>query len=415
MAEEGTFLDLIEQIDAQDAHALNTRESAARVWTRDDPGFVTSITQGRSRRSTAKDRRVQEAYRTARRETMKLIDRVRSGSLPDFWLKEAMSTSDFGILFGDIIDRQTMGFFAEVPPIWRNFIKVGSVRDFRTANRYQVTGGEGQLPIVKEGDEYTAASLVPSKIGISVKKYGKRMPFTFEAMINDDLGLLTDTPRRFARAARRTESKFATGLYVGASGPLGTVYTSGNKNQIITANGAASNNPVLGIQGLQDGLQVLANMKDDEGEPISIDAVELIVSPALERMALNLLNTQQIIIGADSGAYRQVIDNWMRNRLRLSVDPYLPIVASSANGNTSWFLAAAATGDRPAFEIDYIRGYENPQLFMKSPNAIRVGGGTVDPMQGSFEDDTLDYKIRHIFGGGTIEPRATVGSNGSAS
>lgn len=401
-----SFLELIEEIDARD---LATRESFTTIWTRDDPNYSTSITQGQNRRNNSNN----PGYRRALIETLRLIDRVREGSLPDFWLKEAMSTSDFPILFGDVIDRQTLGFFAEVPQVWRNFIKTGTVRDFRTAQKYTVSGGEGQLLEVKEGAPYQAASLSTSKVGISVKKYGRRMPFTFEAMVNDDMGLLTDTPRRFARSARRTESKFATGLYVGASGPLGTLYTSGNKNIINAANGAATNNPPLGIAGLQDGLQVLANMKDDDGEPIVIEAVELIVPPTLERTALNLLNTQQIIIGADSGTYRQVIDNWMRNRLRLSVDPYIPVIASSANGNTSWFLFASVSSDRPALELDYLRGFETLQLFMRQPNAIRVGGGAVDPMQGSFDDDTLDYKIRHIFGGGVVEPRATVASNGS--
>lgn len=403
-----SFLELIEQIETRE---LETRESFSNVWTRDDPSFVTSITQGRRRRQQKRNPR----YDQALIETMRLIDRVRDGSLPDHWLKEAMSTSDFPILFGDIIDRQTLGFFAEVPEVWRNYIKTGTVRDFRTAQKYSVSGGEGQLLEVKEGAPYQASSLTASKVGISVKKYGRRMPFTFEAMINDDFGLLTDTPRRFARASRRTRSKYATGLYVGASGPLGTLYTAGNKNIINTTNGAATNNPPLGIAGLQDGLQVLANMKDDDGEPIVIEAVELVVPPALERTALNLLNTVQIIIGADSGTYRQVIDNWMRNRLRLSVDPYIPILATSANGNTSWFLFASASSERPALEIDFLRGFEQLQLFMRSPNAIRVGGGAVDPMQGSFDDDTLDYKVRDILGGAVIEPRATVASNGSGS
>jgi hypothetical protein len=407
MAQSETFLDLIEQIDARE---LETRESFGNVWTRDDPSFGTSITQGRQHRNNKRDPR----YSAALIETMRLLDRVRSGALPDFWLKEAMSTSDFPILFGDIIDRQTLGFFAEMPQVWRNFIKVGTVRDFRTKQLYSVSGGEGQLPEVREGAPYQASSLTASKVGISVKKYGKRMPFTFESMINDDLGLLTDTPRRFARSSNRTRARYATSLYVGASGPLGTLYTSGNKNIINTTNGAATNNPVLGIDGLQDGLQVLANMKDDDGEPIVIEAVELVVPPALERKALNLLNTVQIIVGADSGTYRQVVDNWMRNRLRLSVDPYVPSVAST-NGNTSWFLFASASSDRPALEIDFLRGYEALQLFMRHPDAIRVGGGIVDPMQGSFADDTLDYKVRDIFGGAPIEPRATVASNGSGS
>lgn len=406
MANEGSFLDLIEQIDARE---LQTRESFSAVWTRDDPGFVTSLTQSRARR----DQTANPRYRRALLETVRLIDRVRAGSLPAFWLQEAMSTSDFALLFGDVLDRQVLGFFAEQPQVFRNFMKVGTVPDFRTVQRYSVTGGEGQLLEVKEGGEYKAASLTAAKLGVSVKKYGRRMPFTFEAIVNDDLNQLTDTPRRFARSARRTESKFATSMYVGSTGPLTSLYTAGNKNQIKIANGAVADNPPLSLAGLQDGLTVLANMKDDDGEPIVIEAVHLVVPPELEQTALTILNAREIIVGADSAATRMTVDNWMRNRVKLSVDWYIPVIATT-NGKTSWFLFADAKSDRPAIEFDYLRGYEQPQLFMKSPNAVRVGGGgLIDPFQGSFDDDTLDYKIRHIFGGGPIEPKATVASNGT--
>src|SRR4026207_335152 len=92
-----SFLELIEQIETRE---LETRESFSNVWTRDDPSFVTSITQGRRRRQQKRNPR----YDQALIETMRLIDRVRDGSLPDHWLKEAMSTRCYHVLFGEIID-----------------------------------------------------------------------------------------------------------------------------------------------------------------------------------------------------------------------------------------------------------------------------------------------------------------------
>jgi len=404
MAHEDTFLNLIEQIEARD---LMTRESFGSAWTRDDPNFVTNLTHGLPKR------RKTRTYNAAFRECVRLIDRVRAGTLNSYWLQEAMSTSDFSLLFGDVIDRQVLGFFAEQPPVWRNFMRVGTVRDFRTVYSYSVAGGEGQLQPVKELAPYPHVTLTPSRVGRSVSKYGQQMAFSFETMINDDLSLLTDTPRRFARAARRSESKFATSMYVGASGPSGLLYTAGNKNIINIANGASANNPPLSLSGLQDGLFVLSQQKDSDGEPIVIEAVHLAVPPALEQTALTILNSREIIVGADSAATRQLIDNWMRNRVRLSVDWYIPYIATTANANTSWFLFADAQSDRPAIEFDYLRGYEQPQLFIVALCAIRVGGGAVDPMQGDFDFDALAYKVRHIFGGGVIEPKATVASNGT--
>lgn len=50
---------------------------------------------------------------------------------------------------------------------------------------------------------------------------------------------------------------------------------------------------------------------------------------------------------------------------------------------------------------------------MKSPNAIRVGGGAVGPEEGSFENDSREWRVRHILGTVMIDPRQAVASNGS--
>lgn len=49
-------------------------------------------------------------------------------------------------------------------------------------------------------------------------------------------------------------------------------------------------------------------------------------------------------------------------------------------------------------EIGFLTGHETPELFMQSPNAVRVGGGAVDPMDGDFRTDSIDWKVRYVFG-----------------
>lgn len=106
--------------------------------------------------------------------------------------------------------------------------------------------------------------------------------------------------------------------------------------------------------------------------------------------------------------------NWVRNRMTLVVDPYIPVVAGT-NGNTSWFLFADPMVSRPALEIGFLAGYQEPAIFIKEPNARRVGGGAVNPLDGDFDSDSIEYKIRHVFGGARMDGRATVASNGSGS
>jgi hypothetical protein len=62
-----------------------------------------------------------------------------------------------------------------------------------------------------------------------------------------------------------------------------------------------------------------------------------------------------------------------------------------------------------------LRGHAEPEIFIKEPNARRVGGGIVNPMDGDFETDSVEYKLRHVFGGSILDPKMSVGSNGSGS
>lgn len=336
-----------------------------------------------------------------------------------YLFKEAMSTSDFPLLFGDVIDRSMLGKYREWQPIWPSIAGRRVVRDFRNVSEYDVVGGEAPLPIVPQGDEYPERKLDESKLQWRVQKRGAAMPFLWEAIINDDFQALADVPERFARASRRTEDRVATDLHVDANGPHASVYTAGNRNIINVANGAATNNPVLGIIGLQDAFNVLSRIVDSDGQPILIEMVTLEVPPSLEVTANNILNALQIELTEAGGTAGQklIAQNWMARRLRVVVNPYIPLVASTANGRTSWFLHATPQGDalggRPAFRMGFLRGHEEPEMFMKSPNAVRVGGGDVSPLDGDYEHDEVGYKVRYVIGGAVIDPRMTVASNGS--
>ena len=373
-------------------------------------------------RSAARQRD-QAQYSRAFEEAASIVANAVKGSRrARYVFEEAMGTSDFPLLFGDILDRQLLANYKVAPLTWQNYCKRSTVRDFRTVNRFSIDGSEAFLPQVNEQEEYTASSLSENRDQFSVAKRGRRVPFSWEAMINDDLGAFNDIPQRLGRAAARSEERFVTGLFVDGSGPHASLYTSGFLNIINTGNGASATNPALSITALQDGLIVLGGMVDADSEPIVFDIVHLVVPPALETVAKNIMNATEIralTSGGGVSAQSLVVVNWMKNRLQLSINSYIPIIASSSNGNTSWFLFGQPSDGRPALELGFLAGHETPEIFMKSPNAQRVGGGSLDPMDGDFDTDSLQYKVRHVFGGtrltNTGGAKSTVASNGSGS
>lgn len=393
------FLETLDTIRTEEA-------SIGRLFNRAEDGAgVHTLSQQRRRRDPK--------YGQLLAEAATFVREIYTGQRPFHHLTEAMTTSDFPLLFGDILDRSLLASYQEAPSTWRAYAARKLVRDFRDVKRFRVDGAEGVLPEVAERDQYPESALIESRTTYRVKKYGRRIPFSFEAITNDDLEAFRTIPDRFGKAARRTEDKLATQLHVGGTGPLNTVYTVGNGN-IITLN------PALSIAALQTAMELLGNMKDADGEPITVETVVLEVPPALRIVAMNILNALQIEVttaggtvdnpaSGTTGGQRLITQNWVRDHLSVVVNPYIPIVATT-NGSTSWFLHANPGASLPAFELGFLTGHESPEIFIKAPNAQRIGGG-MDLVD--FDTDALQYKIRHVVGAGLIEPRMTLASNGT--
>ena len=347
---------------------------------------------------------LQEALTLRTPSVLRAIDTNYPGLIV---VRESMTTSDFPNLTGDVLDRMLLARFREWPSPWRRFMKVNNnLRDFRTVDRFAVDGLEGQWGNVPEGKEITYGALGETAYSYAPKKYAKGAKLSFEMMMNDDLGAFEDIPDRLGRGGARTIAKFATQLYVDSTGPHASLYTGGNNN-IVTGN------PALSITALTTAWNVLMAQVDEDGEPIVIESVILVVPPALEITARNIVNATQILMTNTGGISGQelAVNNWFGSRFEVVVDPYIPIVASSANGNTSWFLFGSPSVGRPALEMGFIRGFAEPQLYQKLANTARVGGG-VDQMAGDFGTMSQEYKGVVAFGGTRLDPKSTVGSEG---
>lgn len=365
-----------------------------------------------------------------------IVSALKGNSWDRARLKEALTTSDFPIYFGQILDRQLLANYLEVPYSWAAFSKRGTLRDFRVAQRFRFDYADGVLDPVGQVQEYPETYRTEGVYTIQLQKYGRRIPFAWETLINDDLDALKNSPMVLARAARWSEEKYVAGLFANN----GTVFTAGNKNIVNStvlpsAPATAFVNPPLSITGLQNAMLVMASQVDPGGVPIGITAVTLVVPPALEVTANNILHATNIWMndfggtfaasgsGATaslSSAQRLLAQNWMQNKVRLAVNYALPQV-DTVHGSTGWYLMADPTG-RPGIELDFLAGHETPEIFMKASNAIMVGGGNginmgggaeASPMDGDFDTDSVHYKIRHIFGGSVMDPIMMVYSNGT--
>jgi hypothetical protein len=340
-------------------------------------------------------------------EATKLVERVYRGeSYAKYLLEEAMTSSDFPLLFGQIIDRTLLAGYQEQPVSYESYCKVRTVKDFREVADYATDGGEGVLPEVGENGQYANSSLSETEYKFLVKVYGRKIALSFQMLINDDLDAFRDIPQRLGKAARRTEERLATQLFVGASGPHASLFSVGNGNIL-------SGNPVLNVTSLGNAITHFMSQNDADGEPIEIEAMVLVVPPALYVTSRNLLQSSELRITVAGGDTNQQLvgPSWAQEVVKPVVNYQIPKVATSANANTSWFLFADPNRGRPALQVGRLRGYEKPGVFMKKADSVNVNGGGDDDV--AFDNDGRNYKVRHIFGGGRVDPKMALGSNGS--
>lgn len=115
----------------------------------------------------------------------------------------AMTSSDFPNICGAIANKSLLKGFEnqqETYELWCD--TTGSVSDFKT-NTAVRAGEFDTLEEVAEGEEFKYGSLTEQKEEYTLKTYGKLLNISRQALINDDVSALTDTPMKMGASVKR--------------------------------------------------------------------------------------------------------------------------------------------------------------------------------------------------------------------
>lgn len=320
-------------------------------------------------------------------------------------LHEAITTSDlFRSATGVVLDREAMAAYEDITPVWQGMVARTTVRDFRPKQFTDLFGGRQILDPVPEGTEYPARNLDASEYQISVAKRGGRFQITFEDIINDDLDQLRDLPGNLAQGARDTEDYLAASLLVNTTGVNTDFFKAGNGN--------APTAVPLTLENVDAALQSLAQRKAKDGRPTVAPSYVLVVPQGLQSQALRVLNATEVRRTEANGDVL-VTTNTLSGNVRVVVNPWLTFINQGSKAGTTWFLVPDPGSRRKAFALAFLRGHEAPDLRYKNDQGNSVGGGQVAADEGSFDDDTIQYRVRHILGAATLDPTHTYASTGS--
>ena len=303
---------------------------------------------------------------------------IERGSLLEarrYLLESGHSTNDFDNLMASTVNRRLLQQYNLLPSNHLMLCQVDDqIKDFRTQTGIRLTEFS-DLEKVPELGEYKATTFGEESVLWGVQKYGQTFGLSWEMMVNDDLGGFRSIIDKHARAANRTERKRITRYFTGDV----LAYDGNNVFHAGTHSNAATS--ALTSGAVETGIIAMGSQRDATGNLLGIRPKYLVTGPALQITAQKIVTSEW---AWSSGQALTGEPNAVKGALQ-------PVVLEDITSTTAWFLV----GDPvmwPALKLGFLRGMRNPQVFRKSSNTDQSAD------QGSFENDSMEYKVRHIVG-----------------
>lgn len=312
-------------------------------------------------------------------------------------LKEAGAPGDFPQVMANVAHKSLLKGFQATPTPWKTYAKVGSIADFKTNTRAFM--GEFSAWLKKEpGEGYKAGKISDYKYTIALGTYGRSFMLLRETVINDDLGAFTDVPDRIGRSGGLTLGEQVANVLESNPNAYDGSPLFGTRNGVENLGHVPLTADATGIAAINAGITAMLNAKDPQtGRKLRLRAKYLIVPAELEMTATWLLNGGSLV--GSTSAVGNVPDSV--KRLTLVVDHNLTFTSR-------WYLAADPN-DMPFMEVGFLNGVADPQVFVKSSNSIRVGGGGLDDF--GYEFDDIEMKGRLDWGIAAAFPQGVYGGN----
>lgn len=333
-------------------------------------------------------------------------------------LEEVMTSTDAIFNYAHLLNINVLPQYDALEPTWRQIAGTRTVQDFRPAVLWSLVsrwdnperqGGDpnpnnaphGIAPIVPEGAAYPYAYMSgdESESG-GIRKRGLITDFTFEAFINDAVGFIQALPGELLNIATDTADYDVYQALIG---------------------GVDSSVELAGGQ-VPDGTTVAPNAPI--GRAAVIRAIYELSQRKINNRYVKVTGGYNLIVPIGQAEFvnfwlNQAIGEVVNGSLTLSVSGYNPLGNVSVvesewvTGNSWYLLPKPGATRRPVLEYGTLVGHTDPEVRVQGSTGTLVGGGAVSPFEGSFDNDSAEFRLRLIGGGILWTKQLVVWSNGS--
>lgn len=334
-------------------------------------------------------------------EAYTLFERAMNG---DFRAKaevrESLTTSDFPVLLGQSFQRKLLAQYQLLSPVWQQYSTRVTVPNFKKQRLLDILGGRRGLSPIPEGTEYPARDVEDAvEYDFRVGKFGDRIGLSWEMLINDELGAFRTLDRTLADDAVYTEGTVTTDALLNSA-----------RNDLNTSFFGTVANDALTADSLRAAIEALSSKRNAAGQTLVRPELRLVVAPGLRFLAEELVASVEV--RTTNGNRTTVARNPLAGLVQVVEEPNL-LRNTNAKANSTWLLLPAPGSVRPALVTGFLQGHETPDLRVKNDQGLRPGGGAVSAGEGSFDDDTIQYRVRHVVGSALIDNTFTYASRGA--
>lgn len=251
--------------------------------------------------------------------------------------------SQFTSILSNAVNKSMATAYRAAQPTYQRWTGRGSNPDFKAATHYQISEA-GELLKMTQNGEFKFDQMSDQGVSKSIATFGRSFGLNRQALINDDIGILTRVPESYVRAAGRGINKLCYQTLTSNPTILGAALFHSDHGNL------AGSGDYIDIDTIGEGRRAMRNQKNIRGKEVLNFAPSFLLIPtALETLSQQFLSR-----------------NFMPNTFG-NINPFAgtlePIADAELDGNSeiAWYLAASSA-DIDTIEVTYLNGDDMPKL-----------------------------------------------------
>jgi hypothetical protein len=277
-------------------------------------------------------------------------------------VKRAMATSDFPNILANVGQQKLYEGFSSEPLTWNLWCQTDNLANFQTTD-LPYLGSSATLPENPEGVDFQDMYLSDSKETVKLAKFAGIWRYTFEMIVNDNLGAFNQARIIGSSAARTVERLVYTTLIANANmGDGNPLFDAAHGNLA-----AGGNVGPVGIATMNAAILAMGTQTDPSGnDPLNIAPEYYIAPKSVQGQSTIFFTSEDYVDEQAIGTVDEAVAGRRKNPYaqgyKLIFSPYL-----DTDSTTAWYLAAG----RNTMVVYFWNGQEEPMVMdQRSTNSM---------------------------------------------